>query len=332
MDYSGPEGRIKKMKTIFEKLKEKLPGLKKDIVLAPHTTFKIGGPARYFFEAKTKTEIVQAVKAAKELSLPFFILAGGSKLLVGDKGFNGLVIKINNEQIKIDGLRMAAGAGARLNALISFCLKHGLSGLEWAAGIPGATMGGAVRGNAGAFGTEMADLTERVEVFDLKTLALKDFVKNDCKFEYRSSIFKKNPDLIILETELKLEKKEPEEIQKKIREIREYRQNNHPMDFACAGSIFINPRWQKKLEKLIKSWPDLESFKQKGIIPAGWLIEQCGLKGKKIGGAQVSEKHANFIINPGRAQAAEVIALIGLIEKEVKNKFGIELKQELQRL
>jgi len=256
--------------------------IKRNVVLAKYTTFRIGGKAKYFFVAKNKDEIIKAVKWAKNKNLPFFILGGGSNLLVSDKGYRGLVIKY--------GIPLS-----------SYVLKN----LDWAVGIPG-TIQGAVYGNAGAFGKSMEDNVKSVEVFDIKTNKIKIFKNKDCRFSYRNSVFKKNKNLIIISAKIKFQKSNPD----KIKQYLNYKKDTQPLNFPSAGSIFKNP---------------------KGFT-AGELVEKCGLKGKRIGDVKVSEKHANFIVNLGNGKAKDVIKLIKLIKTKVKNKFKINLEEEIQFL
>ena len=260
----------------FEKL---LLGVKKNILLKNYTTFRIGGRAKYFFVAKTKENLIKAITVAKKLRLPFFILGGGSNLLVSDKGYKGLVIKF----------------GRPLSLYVS-------KGLDWAAGIPG-TIEGAVYGNAGAFGKSMKDVVKSVEVFDTKTEKIEIF--KDCQFGYRDSIFKKKKNLIILSVKIKSGKSD----WKKIKEHLDYRKQRHPK-LPSAGSVF------KNVEE----------------TPVAILIHQAGLTGKKVGDAQISEKHSNFIVNLGNAKAKDVLKLIKLTKKSVKKKFGIVLEEEIQFL
>ena len=186
---------------------------RKNVPLKNYTTFKIGGPAKYFFEAKRKEELIEAIKLAKKLELPFFILGGGSNLLVSDKGFDGLVIKF----------------GQPLSSYVS-------KGLEWAVGIPG-TVQGAVYSNAGAFKKSMKDVVKEVEVFDTKTGKVKIFKNKNCQFGYRDSIFKHKKKLIILSAKLKTKKSNP----KKIKQYLDYRKKTQPLNLPSAGSIFKNP-------------------------------------------------------------------------------------------
>ncbi len=299
---------------IFKKIKEELPGVQKNVLLKDYTTFKIGGPAKYFFVVKTKEDLLTAVKIAKKLKLPVFILGAGSNLLVSDKGFNGLVIKIQISDCNIKDGKIFVSAGMALSKLSSFAAENGFKGFEWSSGIPGATVGGAVFGNAQAFGEKISDSIETIETLNTKTLKIKSLTKKQCQFSLKNSIFKKNKNLIIISAVFSLEKGDKEKIQKKVKEFMNYRKRSHPMNFPSAGSIFINP----------------ENADSKELIRAGVLIEQCGLKGKKIGKAQISEQHANFIVNLGGAKAKDVLALIKLAQKKVKKKFGVLLEMEVQ--
>ena len=279
------------------------------VQLKDYTTFRIGGPARYFIQARTKKEIIEAVKWAKENSLPFFILGGGSNLLVSDKGYNGVVIKILNSKIKTSQKNIiVADAGLPLSKTVVVSLQKRLTGLEWAAGIPG-TVGGAVRGNAGAFEGEMKDSVKTVEAFDSEKMKIRKFKNKECGFGYRKSVFKKNPRLIVLSCELFLKKGDKKKIREKIQKYLDYRHQRHPKE-PSAGSI----------------------FKKIGREPAPILISRAGLVGKKIGKARVSQKHCNFIINCGGAKAKDVVNLIKSIKKSIKKKLKKNLQEEIQFL
>jgi len=282
--------------------------IKKNVPLAKYTTFKIGGPAKYFCIAKNKEDLIKAVKKAKELKLSFFILGNGSNVLALDRGFDGLVIKIENCKLKIENCNIYAEAGTKLKDLVKLSARKGLAGLEWLAGIPG-TVGGAVYGNAQAFDNKMSDIVKTVEVFDVKNFKVKNFSKKQCHFSIKDSIFKKNKNLIIISAVLKLKKGNKREIQKKIKEYLKTRKQKHPLNFPSAGSVFIN---------------------KKGSPPSAFLIESAGLKGAKLAKAMVSKKHAGFIVNLGGAKAKDVLGLIKIIKQKVKNKFGINLKEEIQ--
>ncbi len=290
----------------------------KNVPLAKYTTFKIGGPARYFFITKTTKDLIEAVKFAQDKGLPYFILGGGSNLLVNDKGFDGMVIKIQNGQttpilvkLKVENSRIVAEAGTSLVKLVEISIEKSLTGLEFAAGIPG-TVGGALYGNAGSQrDNSIGDLVETVTLLK-PTGQIITVDKDWMQFDYRHSHLKDITEKtrpIILSAVLKLAKGDSKKIKRKINERITTRVENIPLE-PSAGCIFKNPPSQS----------------------AGYLIEKCGLKGKKIGQAMISEKHANFIVNLGQAKANDVIKLIQIIKKSVKEKFKINLEEEVQYL
>jgi UDP-N-acetylmuramate dehydrogenase len=287
-------------------LRELLPGIKNNVLLKNYNTFLIGGRAKYFFAATTKEDLIKAITTATDFKLPFFILGNGSNLLISDKGFKGLIIKLQVTGYKLQGNKIYAKAGISLGQLVNIALKNNLTGLEWAIGIPG-TLGGSIAGNAGAFGQSMANIVKEVEVYDTKNKKIKSLKNKNCQFNYRESIFKKNRNLIIISAKLNLKKGNEKKIRQKIREYLIHRIKTQPLDFPSIGSIFKNP---------------------KGFFAAE-LIEKCGLKGKKIGDVKISEKHANFIINLGKGKARDVVKLINLIKKKVKEKFGVNLEEEI---
>jgi len=315
-------------------IKDILFGVQKNVSLKDYTTFKIGGRAKYFFVAKSKEDLMTAIEAAKSFKLPIFILGGGSKLLVSDKGFGGLVIKIDISGVKIKNNEAFVGAGMGLTKLANFLTGEGLSGLEWAAGIPGGTVGGAIYGHAQAFNIRISDAVKEVEALDLKTFKIKKFTKEQCKFSLKNSIFKNPPvggeKFVIISAVLKFKKEDSDKIKNKIKEFLQYRKNSHPLDFPSAGSTFVNPEKKIRNKKLLEKFPELNEYNRRGSVPAGYLISKCGISGKKIGKAQISEKHANFIINLGGAKAKDVLALIKLAKKEVKKTFDIDLEPEVQ--
>jgi len=322
-------------------IKELLPKIKENISLAKYTTFKIGGSARYFFVAGNKEDLIKAIRAAKKLRMLFFILGGGSNVLFSDKGFKGLVIKLQAISYKLEDSSIYAEAGVKLEDVAKLAVKKSLAGLEWAAGIPG-TVGGAVYGNTGAFKLVTGDIVKSVEVLDFRTLGIKNFSQKDCKFSPKNTIFKNRKNLIILSVILKLKKGNKKQIQKKIKEYLSYRKKSHPFNFSSAGCAFKNYKLKsspsgslslrsiQKNKKLLKEFPELEKFNKMGMIPASYLVEKSGLKGKKIGGAQISAKHANFIVNLKKAKAKDVIKLIKLAKQKVRKKFGVNLEEEVQ--
>jgi len=320
----------------FKILKNELPQIQQNVSLKNYTTFKIGGKAEYFFVAKNKEDLIKAILVSKKLKIPFFILGGGSNLLVSDEGFKGLIIKFQNPKSKIQikskvqNPNIYVEAGVSLSLVVSKAVQNNLTGLEWAVGIPG-TVGGAVRGNAGAFGKSMVEIVREVEVLEVKNekLKVKNLRNKDCRFGYRESIFKKNKNLIILSTILQLKKENESEIKEKIKKYLNYRKRTQPLEFPSVGSIFKNPKSKIQNPNLLKQFPELREFNRKSEIPAGWLIEKCGLKGRQIGKVKFSEKHANFIINLGKGKAKDVMELINLAKREVKKKFDIDLESEI---
>ncbi len=308
----------------------KIPmNIQKNIPLKNYTTFRIGGPAKFFVEVKNEDELIEALKYARDNNLGFFILGGGSNLLVSDKGFDGLVIKLRVMGCRLKDNFIETGAGVPLAKIVQESAKHNLTGLEWATGIPG-TIGGAARGNAGAFGSCMRDIVEDVKAISTKDLKIKTYDLKTCEFDYRSSVFKKNNNLIILSVVIRLKKGNKKEIQSKIVEIIEKRSLKYPKKNS-AGSFFKNPIVENK-ESMREFERDQGIKCRNNKIPAGWLIDQAGLCGKKIGGAMVSEKHANFIVNTGTATAEDVIMLASYVKQQVRDKFGIELVEEVQYL
>ena len=304
--------------------------VQKNIILAPLTSFNIGGPAKYFVETKSATDICEALEFAAEKKLDYFILGGGSNVLVSDKGFDGLVIKIKSENINVNKEEqfIETEAGLNLATLVKEAAENGLSGLEWAAGIPG-TIGGALRGNARAFGGDMASVVENVVALDTKDMQIKTFSNSQCEFSYWGSIFKKDPNLIVVAAKIKMQAGNKEKIMQKNREIINKRISSQPQGSPSAGSFFLNPVVDN--EKLRKEFEtDTGTKCQENKIPAGWLIDQIGLRGKKIGGAMISEKHGNFLVNAGGATAEDVIMLSSLVKENIRQKFNIQLESEVR--
>lgn len=310
--------------------------IQENISLKKYTTFKIGGEARYFCVVETLEELKEAFLWAQSESLKTFVLGGGSNILFSDKGFDGLVIKMNNRNLdKIDenekAVVLKCGAGLILADLVKHCLENGYEGFEWAAGIPG-TFGGAIRGNAGAFGPTIGDSVKSVELIknNVENFQLKIIDKKDCGFEYRNSFLKKNKDLILWSAEVELEKGNLEEIRDRFEKYIHKRRAGQPLlgIFPSAGSVFENPQVPQRVIDIFEEDRGVKSMG--GRAPAGWLIDQCDLKGKKIGGAMVSDVQANFIVNTGEASFEDVMILISLIKEKVRNKFGVQLKEEIE--
>lgn len=295
------------------------------------TSFKIGGIADYFAEIKNLKELRKIFDFKKEKQLKTFILGGGTNILIDN--FSGLIIKPDINFIeKIDEGVLRVGSGVLVSNLLDYVIDLGYQGLEWAGGLPG-TVGGAIEGGVGCFGGEFKNLVLEVEAFNLKTGEEKVFKKNECEFEYRNSFFRKNKDWLIVSTTLIFEPGADKEELKKIAEEKiEYRKNKHPLEYPNAGSIFKNIAF----EKAPKFVQDLAIEKGKiktdpfPVIPTAFLIAEAGLKGKRIGDAQISEKHANFIINLGKATFDDVYQLIDYTKKTLEDKFQVEPEIEIQ--
>ncbi|MBU1036760.1 UDP-N-acetylmuramate dehydrogenase [Patescibacteria group bacterium] len=297
-------------------------------LLKNYTTFKIGGPAKYFAVAKSREDLINLIKLARQHKISFFLLGGGSNILFSDQGFKGLVIKNEHQEIKIEDETIEVSSGYSLTDLLSQSIKHNLTGLEFTAGIPG-TIGGAVVGNAGAYGKAISDLLIKIEVLDSND-EIKNLNKEDLNFSYRHSSLKENNDLL-LKIYLKLNKGDTEQSLKEINKIIQDRNSKHPQE-PSAGSIFknviITPEIINNLKK--KNVPIPDKFYEFKKIPAGFLIEYLDLKGKKIGEAQISVKHGNYLINLGNAKAEEIIQLISFIKQQVRDKLSIQLEEEVR--
>ncbi len=308
-----------------------MPKILENIELAGHTVFKIGGPARFFCETASAEELAEAVLWARAKATPVFILGAGSNVLVSDNGFDGLVIKNKADGIKIKNTDINAEAGAQMARVVAESVKAGLAGFEWAIGIPG-TIGGSVRGNAGCFGSEMKDVIESVEVFDSDKNECSKFRVSSCEFGYRDSIFKHNSNLIIISATLKLQTGDSKKSQSLIVGYAKKRAESQDVGQKCAGCIFKNVEWSRKdieKERLLARFPELKQFSNQKSIPAGFLIDRLGLKGKKIGGAKISERHANYFINTGGSTAENILVLTAIAKEKVQNHYGIFLEKEI---
>lgn len=278
-----------------------------DEPMSRHTTFKIGGPAEIFVEARSVEDLKALVSAAIESKIKYMLLGNGSNVLVSDKGIEGAVITLGGDfkSIKLSSPdSIYCGAGVTLAKLSSFAMENSLEGLEFAWGIPG-TVGGAVFMNAGAYGGEIKDVLESCRHMT-KDGRIVTLTGDDFKFGYRSSVYKEN-DFTILDCVFRLKKGCKDEIKGKMTDFMNRRTEKQPLEYPSGGSVFKRP---------------------KGNF-AGTLIEQCGLKGAAVGGACVSEKHAGFIVNKGGATCEDVCRLIELVQKTVKEKTGYELEREL---
>ncbi len=333
--------------------------IKENILLKDYTTFKIGGQARFFVEVDDLQRLAGVLKWAQECQQKIFVLGGGSNLLFMDEGFDGLIIKIINQNIKVEIKNESAvikcDAGVKLSQLIATAFKNNLTGLEWAIGIPG-TVGGAIRGNAGAFGGEIKDVVQKVRAINIKAhkktkndclnkiiypneitdcfrnscnQISQNFNNQDCDFGYRASIFKENIGLIVWNVEFKLKIGNGKQSKNTAEKFLQQRQSKQPNVTKCpsAGSVFKNPIVSETIQAKFKDDTGIDSKNNK--VPAGWLIKRCDLLGQKIGGAKISDEHGNFIINTGKATAKDIILLISIIKTKVRNKYKVTLQEEI---
>ena len=307
--------------------------LKHSIPLKKYSNYKIGGIAEYFFEFKSREELIQALQDYKEIDPMLknvFILGKGTNILFGDGDYKGLILKNSVNFIERAGETVNVGSGVLMDELLAFAIQNNLSGLEWAGGLPG-TVGGAVRGNAGAFGGETKDNILEVESMDIHTLQNKKRNKNECKFGYRQSVFKDGigKEEVILSAKFKLKKGDGEIIKKSTQEKIDYRIDRHPRNYPNIGSTFKNIPVEKVGDKVLEEFKS--SIKQDPfpVLPAAKLIAMSGLVGEVAGGAQISTKHPNFIVNIKNAKAMDVISLIGIIKKRIKAKYQVTLQEEI---
>ncbi len=296
------------MKNLIENLNENNISYVLDEPMSAHTTFKIGGAADILITVKSIDELQAAINACKASNLPVMILGNGSNLLVSDNGIEGAVITLDGDfkEITVDGDIITSGAGAKLSRLCSVALENSLTGLEFAYGIPG-TVGGAMYMNAGAYGGEMKDVALSVTALTADG-TIREVPAEDLQLGYRTSVFKTNGDIILF-SKYKLEQGDQVAIKARMDDVMDRRKTKQPLEFPSAGSVFKRPE---------------------GAF-AGTLIEQCGLKGKTVGGAQVSEKHAGFIINIGGATCDDVMGLVKIVQDTVKAETGYFLEREIIR-
>lgn len=278
----------------------------KEEPMSRHTTFRVGGEAACLIRISSAAQLQKLLPYLKAVGLPYFILGNGSNLLVGDKGYQGVVLQIGSrmDDICVEGTCIRVQAGALLSRVSQEALRHGLTGLEFASGIPG-TIGGGVVMNAGAYGGEMKQIVESVLVLNEQGELFR-LSAEDMEFGYRSSVIK-NRAFVVLEVCLKLENGEKEEIAALMEELAARRREKQPLEFPSAGSTFKRPE---------------------GYY-AGKLIMDAGLRGYSIGGARVSEKHCGFVVNTGKATAADVAEVIREVQERVKERFGVSLETEV---
>ena len=286
----------------------KVGTVKKDEELARHTTMKIGGPADLFIEPTSIEGLKKTMQLVQKYRVNWRAIGRGSNLLVSDQGIEGVVIKLGNnlKDMKLDGTQLTVGAGYSIVALAVLISKKGLSGLEFASGIPG-SVGGAVYMNAGAHGSDISKILTNAHIL-FEDGSLQWLTNDEMEFSYRTSVLQKKRPGIVVEARFQLTEGDKEQIVAVMQKNKDYRKVTQPYDSPCAGSIFRNP---------------LPHF-------AGKLIEEAGLKGFQIGGAQISEMHGNFIVNAGNAKAFDVLQLIEYVKKTIMEKYNIQMETEVE--
>lgn len=299
--------------------------IRHNVPLAPLTTFKIGGAAKNYASVKTEDDLHEALAWARKSGEPMAILSGGSNVLVSDNGFDGLVIHIEIDTYSFDGTVLTAGAGCNLLSLIKLSAQHGLGGWESMAGIPG-MLGGAVRGNAGAFGTEIKDVAQMVRTTHIETGKMREFTASECDFSYRHSYFKDHPELIVTHAVVRLSLTDAAQSKEKIEATIAEREKRHLQNVMAAGSYFMNPVAPAEIVAQFEAEKKVRARENR--VPAGWLIEKAGMKGASVGGATASMQHPNYLVNTGTATAKDVRELAEKVKIAVKERFGVSLIEE----
>lgn len=296
----------------FSQVKEDLEKLDvgemiEDEPMYKHTTYKVGGPARIYLKVKDVDSLIKTIKYCGKHRVKYLIIGRGSNLLFSDREYEGLIISLNEcfNEIKVNGSTMIAQAGVPMISLSYQAAKIGLSGFEFMGGIPG-SIGGGIYMNAGAYKYDLASVVKTVTLLNEKHEVV-TFNNEQMDFSYRHSICQDNRKLIVLEVTFELTAKSPDEIKAVLDKRKERRMSSQPWNMPSAGSVFRNP--QDK--------------------PAWQYIDECGLRGYEIGGAQVSPKHSNFIVNNGYASAKDIYDLIMLVQEKVNEKFGVKLRREV---
>ena len=296
-----------------------------DVALAGYTRFQIGGPAAVFCDTSSAEALTAALNVVAKLAVPRIVIGGGTNLVVSDAGFDGAVLRYTGSRIRREGSMLRVESGAVLQDVVDFSIAHGLKGLETLTGIPG-YLGGAVYGNAGAYGHSMQELVVAVEATDGETV--RTFPNDECGFRYRESLFKERKEWTILRADLQFGEHDPAALAKTAVDIRTIRDAKYPPTMRCAGSIFKNvflADLPKPVEHQIP--PNLV---RDGKVPSAWFLEQAGAKGMRRGDIQVAAYHANLIYNDGAGTAADLVYIIEELKRRVRDRFAFDLAEEVQ--
>src|SRR5579864_1621929 len=304
-----------------------VPGLEiiENAPLRNYTRFGIGGAARILADASNQPALAQALEIIRGSGEKHAVMGGGTNLIASDDGFAGVVLRYANRTIEMEGNTVRVAAGAVLQDLVDSAIEAGLCGLETMTGIPG-WVGGAIYGNAGAYGHSIHERVESVRFFD--GISVRDIGNAACEFRYRDSVFKRHKDWIILSAVLRLDRAEPAELRATAEGILKIRNEKYPPTMRCAGSIFKNLILLELPASVQARIP--ERVVREGKVPSAYFLELAGAKGMANGGVRVATYHANLIYNDGGGTALEVRELIGEIKRRVRGQFGIELEEEVQ--
>jgi UDP-N-acetylmuramate dehydrogenase len=293
--------------------------------LSRYTRFGIGGPADLYAETGSAEAFIAALGVARASGIPTMVIGGGTNLIVSDSGYRGIVLRYRGDRLLASNGRVSADAGASLQELVDFAIGRGLAGLETLSGIPG-SVGAAIYGNAGAYGHSISERVLKVRFFD--GAALRIFDNEECRFQYRESIFKQRKDWMILSVELRLDPADAAALRSAADEILKVRNQKFPVTMKCAGSIFKNLLLLELPAGVAAQVP--AAAVREGKVPAAWFLDQVGAKGMKRGEIHVATYHANLIYNAGAGTAAELCALIAELKARVRERFGIDLEEEVQ--
>ncbi len=299
--------------------------LSTNVPLSQYTRFAIGGAAGWFADAGDEAALAAALEVVRSAAVPFALIGGGTNLIVHDDGFRGVMLRYVGDALEVDGQCVRAEAGASLQRLVDLTIERGLGGLETMTGIPG-WAGGAVYGNAGAYGHSIHERITSVRFFDGGQVRV--FGNAECAFHYRDSTFKHHKDWIIFSAWLRLDPADPAQLRRTADEILAIRNQKYPPEMKCAGSIFKN--------LLLAELPAraraevAERVIREGKVPSAWFLEQVGAKGMRNGDIRVADYHANLIYNEGHGTAAQLCAIIDELKRRVEDRFGLALEEEVQ--
>lgn len=301
--------------------------LRSNVALSAFTRFGIGGPAAILCETREEGAFVEALEAVCSFAVPYIVIGGGTNLVVSDAGFDGVVLRYTASRIRHHELSLSAETGVSLQDVVDESIARGLKGMETMTGIPGG-LGGAVYGNAGAYGRSVQQTVKRVRATDGERVF--ELSNEECRFRYRDSVFKERKQWVILSAELRFEPGDPEQMARTAAEIRAIRDAKYPPDMKCAGSIFKNLIFADVPLKVQSQLP--ENVIREGKVPSAWFLEQVGAKGIRRGDIQVADYHANLIYNDGAGTASDLVAIIQELKARVNRRFGFDLEEEVQYL